>query len=163
MATTYREWFFDGNGRRYERGFNRDEFLRQYLGKGFVDDLHRGIKKSIIWQCYRTGNPNGWLPITLEDIKKDFGVEPKYYGKTFYYVTAVRSQDGSRIDAYDINPEYAGLIFFDHSQKKFLYLRHDGKLFPEEKCIESEQEARDRLKKKLKDEEGKVTIITFPK
>lgn len=142
-----------GGGR--QRRFSPEQYLIDKLGKSFVDEMKRGNQCSIIWQCYNGTVPNVWLPILKDDLYAAIGKEPKYYNKPFYYVQADN-------EGYIIYGQLANLIFYDHINDIFLYARKDGKVVPEDKCIESEEDARRKIDDKFSANEGKITYIIWP-
>lgn len=145
---------FNFSGGR-QRRFNPEQYLTDKLGKSFVDDIKRGTQLSIIWQCYNGTVPNVWLPILKDDLRADIGKEPKFYNKSFYYVQA----DNGGFVIYN---QPANLIFYDHVNDVFLYARKDGKIVPEDKCIESEEDARKKLNDKFSVNNGKIIYIIWP-
>ena len=103
---------------------------------------------------YQRYSQPGWKETTLEDIKKDFNVEPKIKDGKFYYVELIGRD-------YNIVNEDLRCVFFDHTSKTFLYLKCGNQQISEDSVFKSEEEAMDIIRQKEKMSEGHSYISSL--
>ena len=145
----FHQEFFFGNEQDQQAFFNRfgNRQQRKQRNKSEI--------KSHIFQGYKNVYPGLWAEISKEDILKDVGRVPKILDNVFYYVT----KEGRD---YCINPCFAAIIFYNHQENTFMYVREDGSMITEGNIFESAEEARNKLDEMFKKREGSIRSLIYP-
>jgi hypothetical protein len=127
--------FFEGRNRRRRRPKSE---IKTHIFQGFKDVV-----------------PGRFEEISLADIEKISGKQPKVMNTPFYYVVM-------RNNEYYIEACFPAIILYEHTTNDFLYGRPDGSFLPERNVFKTDQEAYNMLKKSTEKYCGATTKITTP-
>lgn len=150
------EFHFETGGRSYGQRNMSEKDKEKY--KEYV----KSRMKSHAYQAYKNGSPISnnimawrWEEISIDELCADIpnAPKPKFWNQVYYYV---QSESDSR--DYLIKQEFPLLVFYNHIDNCFIYLRSDGKLMTEKNLFLTEDEALEAIKKK-EEENAKTTTI----
>ena len=152
----YQSWGDDGNNSFQEFHFNSAEEARDFFeGRGRQQRRRQKHElKTHFFQGYKDVFPGRWIEISKDELNKDAGKLPKGIDAPFFYV--IKKNRNYYIDAC-----YAAIIFYDHQNNDFIYMRSDGSLLSEKNIFKTPDEAYDRLMEMLTRYTGATVSITF--